>query len=94
MIRVNKNWGEFALVRKIGINLEDNNVYSIAEFFVVKKYRKLGVGKGVAKMIFDRFKGEWKVGQIENNALAQYFWRSQRTRMGWTNSEINNIYKI
>lgn len=76
LIRVNDNWAGFVLVRKIGMNPNDNNVYSIAEFFIMKKYRKLGVGKEIAKMIFDTFKGEWKVAQIEKNVPAQHFWRN------------------
>ncbi len=74
-IRVNNNLAGFVLVRKMGTNSFNNNIYSIAEFFVMKKYRKAGVGKRAANMVFNMFQGEWKVSQIENNLQAQRFWR-------------------
>lgn len=76
LIKVNNNLAGFVLVRRIGTNSSDNNIYSIAEFFVMKKYRKAGVGKRVANMVFNTFQGEWKVSQIENNIPAQRFWRN------------------
>ena len=48
--------------------------FSIAEFFILKKYRRTGIGKGVAKQIFDLHKGDWEVYQRENNLPARSFW--------------------
>lgn len=47
--------------------------YSIAEFFILKKYRREGIGKAIAAEIFSRHKGPWEVHQIENNTGAQSF---------------------
>jgi predicted acetyltransferase len=41
----------------------------------MKKYRKAGVGKAAANTVFNMFKGEWKVAEIEANFPAQKFWR-------------------
>jgi predicted acetyltransferase len=49
--------------------------YSIAEFFILKKYRRTGLGKTVAFKMFDLHKGNWEVSQIEKNKPAQAFWR-------------------
>ena len=49
--------------------------YSIAEFFVLKKYRREGIGKSVAADIFNRHQGPWEVHQIESNPGAQIFWK-------------------
>jgi predicted acetyltransferase len=49
---------------------------SIAEFFVMRKYRKQGIGKMVAFHIFDRFPGKWEVQQTKRNVVAQRFWRN------------------
>ena len=49
--------------------------YSIAEFFILKKYRRKGIGKLVAIDIFTRHKGPWEVHQIESNQGAQVFWK-------------------
>ncbi|MFS0871980.1 GNAT family N-acetyltransferase [Paenibacillus xylanilyticus] len=62
----------FVLVRSI--ESEERNYFSIAEFFIMKKYRKAGIGKAVAKQIFDMHKGHWEVYQLESNKPAQQFW--------------------
>ena len=48
---------------------------SIAEFFILRKYRHQGIGKIVAQRIFDMFPGQWSVAQVANNYPAQAFWR-------------------
>lgn len=65
----------FALIRSIGKNEFDQSIYWMAEFFVMKKYRKAKVGQTAAHEVFNRFCGSWKVGQMESNAPAQAFWR-------------------
>lgn len=62
----------FVLVRVI--ESEDGNYFSIAEFFIMKKYRRNGIGQAVAKEIFDLHRGQWEVFQIEPNKPAQAFW--------------------
>jgi predicted acetyltransferase len=62
----------FVLVRKIE-SLE-KTYFSIAEFFIMRKYRRLGIGGLVAKEIFDLHTGKWEVFQKENNKPAQSFW--------------------
>lgn len=51
------------------------NGHSIAEFFILRKYRQQGVGKSVAFHVFDLFPGRWEVKQTEANTDAQRFWR-------------------
>ena len=63
----------FVLVRFI--QTSDRNYFSIAEFFVMKKYRRQGIGNAVAKDIFDLHKGQWEVFQMEANIPAQKFWK-------------------
>jgi predicted acetyltransferase len=41
----------------------------------MKKYRRAGLGKLVAKDIFKIHKGQWEVYQIDNNEPAQHFWK-------------------
>jgi len=47
----------------------------IAEFFVMRKYRRQGVGRAAAFQVFDRFPGRWEVAEITSNVGAQAFWR-------------------
>jgi predicted acetyltransferase len=73
IVTVNENLAGFVLV--------DNEVYingnerSITEFFVLRKYRKQGVGKQVAFETFNRFPAKWEVRVIQANLPAQAFWR-------------------
>ena len=54
----------FALVRLI--ESAQRSHYSIAEFFVMKKYRKKGIGKQTAIQLFNLHKGLWEVFQRES----------------------------
>lgn len=74
-IRVNGKLAGFALVRQMGTTDTNETIYSIAEFFVMKKYRGMGVGRSIAFQLFDMFHGVWKIAQIEENKPAQAFWR-------------------
>ena len=56
--------------------LDDENAYVIENFFIMKKYRRNGIGSFVAKAIFDMFKGKWEVCQKQNNLPARKFWKS------------------
>lgn len=74
-IRVDGKLAGFALVRELGTNEHNQLIYSVAEFFVMKKYRKLGVGQHASYELFNEFSGIWKVAQIETNKPAHFFWR-------------------
>lgn len=45
------------------------------QFFVLKKYRRAGVGAALAAHVFEALPGDWEVGQMLSNAPAQVFWR-------------------
>lgn len=51
-------------------------VWWIDEFFVMRKYRRAGVGENVARELFASRPGTWEVGQVETNTGAQTFWRT------------------
>jgi predicted acetyltransferase len=48
----------------------------IEDFFIVRKYRRLGVGTDVAMEIFRRMPGRWRVASHEANHAAHAFWRA------------------
>ncbi len=45
------------------------------QFFVVRKYRRRGVGESLARTVFAALPGRWEVGQMPANHAAQAFWR-------------------
>ncbi|SCW57997.1 Predicted acetyltransferase [Paenibacillus tianmuensis] len=72
LVHVDGKLAGFALIRELGA---DERVYSVAEFFVMKKYRRYGVGREMAFALFNRFPGQWEVAQMEENVPAHTFWR-------------------
>ena len=74
IIRVAGKLAGFVLVRQLAT--EPKAVQGIAEFFVMRKYRRLGVGQQAAQTVFDRFAGSWEIGVLRSNVGAQGFWRS------------------
>ena len=69
LIRVDDRIAGFALVRS-GLP------HDMAEFFVMRKYRRSGVGGEAARAVFAMFPGEWQVRQIRENEAAIKFWRA------------------
>jgi predicted acetyltransferase len=49
--------------------------YHMSEFFIRKQFRRMGVGRDAAKLIFDRFAGDWEIVEYQRNPDAVAFWR-------------------
>jgi predicted acetyltransferase len=67
----------FALVTRprIPVAGETSPDYNMSEFFVRKQHRRVGIGRDAAKLIFDRFSGEWEIVEYQRNPGAVTFWR-------------------
>ena len=79
LIRVSADGGKWAglvLVNSYCYVRKESNARSIAEFFVMRKYRRRGVGRRAAVQIFDRFPGPWEVIQHGNNRPSYRFWET------------------
>lgn len=48
--------------------------FTLAEFFVMYKYRRIGVGEYAARYIFDTFKGRWQLKRHPKNVGSVLFW--------------------
>ena len=75
--------GRSRLTGEVGIN-------DVAEFFVMKRFRKRGVGARAACALFNRFAGPWEVRQVRANVGATAFWRKvidRYTSGGYTENE-------
>jgi predicted acetyltransferase len=73
VIKMNDKYVGFVLVKLN--NSIDRNYFSIAEFFILKKYRREGIGKAIAIEVFNLHKGHWEVYQKDSNKSAQLFWK-------------------
>jgi predicted acetyltransferase len=49
--------------------------FHLSEFFIRKPFRRAGVGRDAATLIFDRFAGEWEIVEYLRNPGAVAFWR-------------------
>jgi predicted acetyltransferase len=49
--------------------------YHMSEFFILKPHRRLGIGRDAAKLIFDRFAGDWEIVEYQRNPDSVIFWR-------------------
>ncbi len=74
LIRVDGKLAGFAVVDTTG--MWPGADYDIAEFFVLRKFRRRGIGTNVAHTLFDAFPGRWQLRQVRENGPAQTFWRS------------------
>ena len=75
LIRADGQLAGFVLVRRATSALGDGDVFDMAEFFVMRKYRRRAVGSEAAHRTFDRFVGRWEVREMAANLPAQAFWR-------------------
>ena len=64
----------FVLVKKGSEITEDDCVWDMSEFFVLRRYRRYGVGTEAARQIWTRYPGRWEVRVMEANKAAHEFW--------------------
>ena len=50
--------------------------FCISEFFVMIKYRKMGVGKYALNYILEKHKGKWQIGYNPKNEIGKKFWNN------------------
>jgi predicted acetyltransferase len=76
--------GGFALVSRplLPSPSADGFDYRMAEFYVRRPFRRRGLGRAAAMLIFSRFSGRWEVSEAVPNKGAVAFWR--QTVMGYT----------
>ncbi|XLZ71798.1 GNAT family N-acetyltransferase [Massilia sp. SR12] len=67
--------------------LLDGSQNSIAEFFILRKYRGTGVGLRAASAVLNKRPGVWEASQIASNLPAQAFWRRVASAFG-ANEEV------
>jgi len=85
---VDSKYVGFALVNN-DVCLPENERW-MAQFFVVRKYRRQGVARAAAIAIFDNMPGKWEIGQIPLNTVARTFW--QEVIRDYTKGAFNETY--
>jgi len=72
-IRVDNKLAGFVMINDHPIANMDTD-YTMAEFFVHYKYRKMGVGTFVVKNMFEKYKGKWGLMYHPKNIISKNFW--------------------
>ena len=75
LIRAGDRIAGFALATRGSPVSDDPNVHDVAEFFVLRRYRRSGVGRHAAELLFQALPGRWTVRVLERNTRAFAFWR-------------------
>lgn len=76
LARVEGRWAGFSLVGKRADKARTpREGRNVDEFFVLRCFRRQGVGQEMARRTFDTFRGFWQVMQIDGNESATAFWR-------------------
>jgi predicted acetyltransferase len=66
----------FVLVTRGSPASDDPDVLDIAEFFILRRHRRTGLGRRAAALLWDRLPGRWIVRVSEGNLGALPFWES------------------
>ena len=89
LVRNDGKWVGLVLVRRGSPVCGDENVWDMAEFFVVRGCRRRGVGTQIAHQVWRQFPGKWEVRVMEANDPAYHFW--QRAIAQYTGQAITSV---
>jgi predicted acetyltransferase len=74
LIRAHGRVAGFALVTAGSPASDEPGVHDVAEFFVLRRARRTGVGRAAAFALWDRFPARWTVRVAEANRAGIAFW--------------------
>lgn len=64
----------FALVAPAAVTRTDG--FWMEQFFILRRFRRCGLGARLARHVFAEHPGPWEVGQMPGNRAARDFWRA------------------
>ncbi len=48
--------------------------HAVAEFFILRQFRRGGTGRAAAQAVFQRYPGKWELAIAHANTIARAFW--------------------
>lgn len=75
LIRADDQVAGFILATRGSPAAEDPDVLDVAEFFVLRRHRRSGVGRRAAALLWRRLPGRWTVRVLAANTSGLAFWR-------------------
>ena len=86
LVRMDGKLAGLVLVKRGSEVSGDATAWDMAEFFVLRGYRRRGIGTLVAHQVWKQFPGRWEVRVMESNLSAFNFWVNAIS--GFTGEEI------
>jgi predicted acetyltransferase len=74
LVKVDGRLVGFVLVKRGSEVSGDETVWDMVEFFVVRRYRRRGVGTEIAHQVWRELPGRWEVRVMPANRSAYDFW--------------------
>ncbi|RXZ76745.1 acetyltransferase [Paenibacillaceae bacterium] len=94
LVQINDLLAGFAFINNFSLIVPRTpTTRSLAEFFIMRKWRRRKFGKVIANEIFEMFPGHWEIRQERENVNAQHFWRKvvgEYTSGGYKEVNVNN----
>jgi predicted acetyltransferase len=75
LVYVDTGLAGFVLIDELTRGTHEEAVWDVAQFFILRGYRRAGIGTEVAHRVWKRFAGRWEVRVIVSNKPAYRFWR-------------------
>jgi predicted acetyltransferase len=74
LVRIDGKLAGFALVKRGSEVSGSKTVWDMAEFFVIRGYRRRGFGTQVTHELWKRLPGLWEIRVMQSNVPACHFW--------------------
>jgi len=74
IIKVSNKIAGFTLIRNYSVIEQKKGSFSIAEFFILRKYRNKNIGKTAAESAIRLHKGKWEISVLDNYVIGKIFW--------------------
>lgn len=87
LVKVSGHFAGFAFVCKGSKVSNDKDVWDMTEFFILRRYRRSGIGMKVAHEVWKQFLGKWEVRVIDQHQSAKAFWKTAIER--FVNKEVD-----
>jgi predicted acetyltransferase len=75
IVRGAEQVGFARVLNVVGAKTQPRLDYRMAEFFIARARRRLGIGQTAVQLILSRFSGRWEITEYVRNAAAVSFWR-------------------
>lgn len=90
LIKMDGKLAGFVFVKRGSEISDDQTVWDIAEFFVLRGCRRRGIGTQVAHLVWRQFPGPWEVRVMQSNGSARCFWTHAISK--FTGEAIDPVY--